>query len=102
MPESVLEVVATFIGGVFLWTLELVLITKSAQILNLISAPSQNLEVIQKIEEVEATEEIVCSICLDNAEKGVFLPGCQHFFHKECISTWMLQASTCPYCRAII
>ena len=54
MPESVLEVVATFIGGVFLWTLELVLITKSAQILNLISAPSQNLEVIQKIEEVEA------------------------------------------------
>jgi E3 ubiquitin-protein ligase ATL41 len=72
------------------------------QILNLVTSPSENIEIIHKLEEIDMNEEAVCSICLDNIGRGISLPTCKHFFHKECITKWMEQASTCPYCRAII
>lgn len=43
-----------------------------------------------------------CSICFDEIlEKGAELM-CKHVYHKECIDKWLLNNSTCPYCRAEI
>lgn len=42
-----------------------------------------------------------CSICLENIKKcksAHFLPCC-HYFHKECVETWLENNVTCPECR---
>jgi hypothetical protein len=42
-----------------------------------------------------------CLICLDDVEKRrnlYFLP-CAHYYHKECIETWMEKQIICPICR---
>jgi hypothetical protein len=58
--------------------------------------------------EREIKEEVVkenleqdCSVCCDGFEVGssrCTLP-CTHGFHKDCITTWLKQANTCPVCR---
>ena len=43
-----------------------------------------------------------CAVCLGNFAEGEpikFLPGCGHFFHSECIDTWLRASATCPLCR---
>lgn len=42
-----------------------------------------------------------CSICMDNVEIGTevaHLP-CTHWFHYECIESWLKEHDTCPHCR---
>ncbi|KAI3734411.1 hypothetical protein L6452_13879 [Arctium lappa] len=43
-----------------------------------------------------------CSICLQDFEvgnsAGIF-PKCEHKFHPECISQWLLTHNSCPVCR---
>lgn len=43
-----------------------------------------------------------CSICLDDYERNdrVGYLNCGHFFHKDCIKTWLEKQSSCPLCRA--
>jgi len=46
-----------------------------------------------------------CSICLSDFgrwEKGIYLPGCYHRYHEECLIRWMNEKSSCPYCRSDI
>jgi len=47
-----------------------------------------------------------CSICIDDfehAEKLVLLPQCGHFFHPECIVTWLKEKkATCPLCQTVV
>lgn len=45
----------------------------------------------------------LCSICLDSIPESNlhFLPCC-HYFHKECIDTWLELKVTCPECRVPI
>jgi hypothetical protein len=42
-----------------------------------------------------------CSICLKDIqqETGKRSDSCKHFFHKECIDTWLNTSKTCPECR---
>ena len=42
-----------------------------------------------------------CAICLDGleGESAVELPGCEHVFHRRCISMWFSTERTCPICR---
>lgn len=42
-----------------------------------------------------------CSICMDNVEIGteVTVLPCQHWFHFECIESWLKEHDTCPHCR---
>jgi len=45
----------------------------------------------------------MCSICIDEFDEGeklIMLPACAHFFHPQCISTWLKDTrSTCPLCQ---
>ncbi|KAK1669573.1 hypothetical protein QYE76_057732 [Lolium multiflorum] len=44
-----------------------------------------------------------CGICLDGLEResAVQMTGCEHAFHRRCISEWISKA-TCPMCRGDI
>uniref|UniRef100_A0A7N0SW84 RING-type E3 ubiquitin transferase n=1 Tax=Kalanchoe fedtschenkoi TaxID=63787 RepID=A0A7N0SW84_KALFE len=44
-----------------------------------------------------------CTVCLAEFGEGdcvKMLPPCRHFFHPECIDTWLLSRASCPVCRA--
>lgn len=42
-----------------------------------------------------------CSICMDSVELDteVTVLPCQHWFHFECIKSWLTEHDTCPHCR---
>jgi len=40
-----------------------------------------------------------CSICLEPIKNKYTLENCSHLFCKKCITTWLTQSSSCPYCR---
>ncbi|CAN0015820.1 unnamed protein product [Phaeothamnion confervicola] len=46
--------------------------------------------------------EDMCSICLGDyeAEEEVYLLPCTHLFHEQCLSMWIKDHSTCPFCKA--
>ena len=41
-----------------------------------------------------------CSICLENINKDDYKLNCNHIFHKNCISQWLIKSSNCPLCRS--
>ena len=45
-----------------------------------------------------------CSICLVNFEEDetVRQLPCKHYFHTDCIYTWLRQNNTCPVCRGVV
>lgn len=42
-----------------------------------------------------------CSICMDNVEIGqeVTVLPCKHWFHGDCVTSWLKEHDTCPHCR---
>ena len=62
----------------------------------------------QLFEEVELTQSILdkgeqkkCSICLEDFEVGskiIYLP-CFHYYHANCIETWVKNSDKCPLCN---
>lgn len=42
-----------------------------------------------------------CSICMDNVTIGdeVTVLPCKHWFHGECVTSWLKEHDTCPHCR---
>lgn len=42
-----------------------------------------------------------CSVCLETFEldEAIRKTRCNHFFHGECISTWVAKVRCCPICR---
>ena len=42
-----------------------------------------------------------CSICMDNVELGndVAVLPCDHWFHGDCVTSWLKEHDTCPHCR---
>ncbi len=47
---------------------------------------------------------VTCSICLSDYDVGDLVswsrnPDCNHGFHKECITDWLLKSPNCPCCR---
>ncbi len=45
-----------------------------------------------------------CAICLLDVKEGqpILVLGCEgkHYFHGNCIKTWLLSHTTCPLCRS--
>jgi hypothetical protein len=59
----------------------------------------------EKVQKNENEQELECVICLsgfENGEMGRCLPKCGHGFHVECIDMWLNSHSNCPICRASI
>ena len=46
-------------------------------------------------------ENFECAICFDTFKENELLKqlGCNHIFHKECLSQWLLNMNTCPFCN---
>ena len=47
-----------------------------------------------------------CSICLEDfgrTEQAGFSrnPACEHVFHRECITNWLITHKECPLCRNV-
>ncbi|CAK7197908.1 hypothetical protein SEUCBS139899_000558 [Sporothrix eucalyptigena] len=45
-----------------------------------------------------------CTICISEVamnDEVVYLP-CKHWFHEECVVTWLRQHNTCPVCRTAV
>ncbi|KAJ0076863.1 hypothetical protein Patl1_35671 [Pistacia atlantica] len=61
---------------------------------------------VSKFEELEDTEEGMCSICLIEFEKDDAvsrLCRCGHVFHMDCMEGWLDCCQfTCPLCRAFV
>ncbi|GAV72924.1 zf-RING_2 domain-containing protein [Cephalotus follicularis] len=54
---------------------------------------------------VQSCQQLCCSICLQDFQDGDSareLPSCEHFFHSDCIETWLTQNGSCPVCRTYI
>jgi len=45
-----------------------------------------------------------CSICMDNVIIGdeVTVLPCTHWFHGDCVTSWLKEHDTCPHCRSSI
>jgi len=42
-----------------------------------------------------------CTICLEhfNIESNIYEFKCGHYFHTNCVTTWLSIKDTCPICR---
>jgi len=45
-----------------------------------------------------------CSVCLGEFTKGDKLKSlpCVHFYHKDCIDTWLMVGHACPVCKTVV
>ncbi|KAJ4874074.1 putative RING-H2 finger protein ATL61 [Raphanus sativus] len=53
----------------------------------------------------DITDSFECVVCLsklEDGEKAMLLPTCNHWFHANCIETWLNLHSSCPICRNIV
>ncbi|XP_042483952.1 E3 ubiquitin ligase BIG BROTHER-related-like [Macadamia integrifolia] len=71
----------------------------------LVPASRSSIEALQ-IKKFDDTEDPsssteTCMICMDEYVKGIDLAWmpCSHFFHSECLVTWLEQKNSCPLCR---
>ncbi|XP_057451871.1 probable E3 ubiquitin-protein ligase RHC2A [Lotus japonicus] len=54
---------------------------------------------IEELEMVRVEKEENCAICFEDFhDVGVRMP-CLHMFHKDCITSWLQAANSCPLCR---
>ncbi|CAM0149564.1 unnamed protein product [Urochloa decumbens] len=59
--------------------------------------------VVCRYRKEEEWKEPTCAVCLadfDDGEAVRVLPECLHYFHAECIGTWLQGSTSCPMCRA--
>jgi len=72
------------------------------------SNPPASEEVIKSLERIEINEENYdnyskenCVICADDylLKQKLICLTCSHFFHEECIITWLKKRNQCPVCR---
>ncbi|KAL5612039.1 hypothetical protein BROUX41_000399 [Berkeleyomyces rouxiae] len=49
-------------------------------------------------------KSLECTICLESMQVGndiIFMP-CKHWFHEECLCSWLKEHNTCPMCRTAL
>ncbi|KAJ3669368.1 hypothetical protein LUZ60_011318 [Juncus effusus] len=68
---------------------------------NRYGSPPAKPSAIEALPSVAISEELSCSVCLEEfemGEKGKEMP-CKHKFHESCILKWLELHSSCPVCR---
>ena len=43
-----------------------------------------------------------CPICTEPLPASLRPTKCGHYFHKQCLETWLKKSTSCPVCREII
>lgn len=46
--------------------------------------------------------DTICSICISDYKEQEILkmmPQCRHYFHRDCVDTWLKVNASCPICR---
>ncbi|CAI8613217.1 unnamed protein product [Vicia faba] len=46
--------------------------------------------------------DTICSICISDYKEQEILkmmPQCRHYFHRNCVDTWLKVNASCPICR---
>lgn len=59
--------------------------------------------VVCRYQKEEEWSEPTCPVCLADFADGEavrVLPECMHYFHADCIDTWLRANTSCPMCRA--
>lgn len=53
-------------------------------------------------EQNDSDDAVMCSICMIDLEPGdrVGALPCKHYFHAECLKTWVVWRNTCPLCNS--
>ena len=51
-----------------------------------------------KNSEIELSNQ-TCSICLDYLNNNSAGLECNHYYHKDCIISWLKEKAECPNCR---
>lgn len=69
----------------------------TVQLLRLTETEIQSLPKVR----FSSAEEEQCAICLESFQEDEVLTSlrCGHFFHVQCATLWMQQATHCPLCR---
>ncbi|CAL4982476.1 unnamed protein product [Urochloa decumbens] len=70
---------------------------------HLVKAAQSAEAVVCRYRKEEEWKEPTCAVCLadfDDGEPVRVLPECLHYFHAECIGTWLQGSTSCPMCRA--
>ncbi|RLM59111.1 putative RING zinc finger domain superfamily protein [Panicum miliaceum] len=70
---------------------------------HLVQAAAASPAVVCRYRKEEAWKEPTCAVCLadfDDGEAVRVLPECMHYFHAECIDSWLRGSTSCPMCRA--
>lgn len=49
-------------------------------------------------------DQTKCTVCLNDFAEGDTMKSlpCVHFFHKDCIDSWLMVGHTCPVCKLIV
>lgn len=62
-------------------------------------------KVSQLQQETGSSMNTCCPICLQdfaNNDKVCALPGCQHTYHRQCVTKWLRIRGDCPVCRQLV
>lgn len=49
--------------------------------------------------------DTICSICISDYKESEILrmmPQCHHYFHRDCVDTWLKVNGSCPVCRNLL
>lgn len=52
-------------------------------------------------EKINSDSSKECSICLNsmNNYNDLVILKCKHYYHKDCLNTWLNKNNSCPICR---
>jgi hypothetical protein len=68
-------------------------------------APTHNTIMNNTIIDIATNVEEQCSICRENYQTNNIMRKinrCGHYFHHQCLDTWLVDNATCPNCRGSI
>ncbi|KAI9075650.1 hypothetical protein K1719_042400 [Acacia pycnantha] len=76
---------------------------QSMQQLNMIPTSKEAIASLKKLETLnDEVKANMCSICMEGFEEDfgdISAMPCNHFYHHNCIVTWLETNHTCPLCR---